>query len=660
MEGSNYYGVYATASMQYSPDYNTGYNYGVFGGAGNGERNYGVFGSAWGGTNNWAGYFYHGNVHIKNDLGIGTTTPSQKLDVNGNAHISGDLTVDGSFPNIGYWRLRSNDNPWLNDSTTFVAGANITLTQVGDTIRIAAVGGAGDNDWMYHISNGADTTLMTAGKWGIARFGNRLYGSKDSTHVNLGVACTTGNVSSNERYCTVSGGRGNKASAGLATVGGGDKNKAEAAWATVSGGGENEATEAYATISGGGGNYVNAYAATVSGGVYDSAKAEYATVCGGMKNTAGYEYAFVGGGWHNRAIGGSSTIGGGSGNYANAPDAVVAGGNNNEATGWYSTVSGGKDNYVTGNWSTVSGGDLNGAERLFAVVGGGYENIASDTGATIGGGANDTASGYFSTVSGGDRNAAKGEWTAVGGGLKNKALGDGATNAGGAGNNAYGGLSTVAGGQLNLAYGGYSVVAGGNYNTAGGSFSVVAGGDSNYITESSHFSLAFGKKVSIDDDYRVVFFDGTKHGRFGLNRDYTDGGVNHPIHVGTNTSNGNGAYLTAGGTWTNTSSRSFKNNFQELDGSEVVEKIMNMAVTGWNYRDTDEKHIGPVAEDFYDAFECGTGNIDEDRMYIAASDMAGVGLIAIKELVKQNNELRLQLEELKKRTEYLEKLVIEK
>jgi hypothetical protein len=65
---------------------------------------------------------------------------------------------------------------------------------------------SGDNDWMFRITDSADTTLTTGGAWGIARYGNVLYGNGDSTHVNFGVACTTGASGHNYYYCTVGGG----------------------------------------------------------------------------------------------------------------------------------------------------------------------------------------------------------------------------------------------------------------------------------------------------------------------------------------------------------------------------------------------------------------------------------------------------------------------
>ncbi|MBN2542096.1 tail fiber domain-containing protein [bacterium] len=57
-----------------------------------------------------AGYFTateggYGLIVNQGNVGIGETTPSQKLDVNGNAHISGNLTVDGTYPIDNDWTI---------------------------------------------------------------------------------------------------------------------------------------------------------------------------------------------------------------------------------------------------------------------------------------------------------------------------------------------------------------------------------------------------------------------------------------------------------------------------------------------------------------------------------------------------------------------------
>ena len=170
--------------------------------------------------------------------------------------------------------------------------------------------------------------------------------------------------------------------------------------------------------------------------------------------------------------------------------------------------------------------------------------------------------------------------------------------------------------------------------------------------------MVFGQGVYVNTGNRVILFEGSNSGRVGINRDDRDGGVSYPIHVGTSTTNGNGAYLSATGVWNNGSSREFKDRFQSLDGNCLLKNISGLSLKSWCYKGTDERHIGPVAEDFASAFNVGTEKTDGtiDNKYLAASDVAGVALAGVQELMKviekQNEkikDLENQINELKNR-----------
>jgi hypothetical protein len=127
--------------------------------------------------------------------------------------------------------------------------------------------------------------------------------------------------------------------------------------------------------------------------------------------------------------------------------------------------------------------------------------------------------------------------------------------------------------------------------------------------------------------------------------------------VGTTATSGNGAFLTGAGVWTNISTRDKKDNFTELDKSEVLEKIGRMEVSKWRYKGSNEYHIGPIAENFYDLFAVGV-----DNKSISTIDPAGVALIGVQALKVENDALKLEnsnlkkmMEELAKRVELLEK-----
>ena len=73
----------------------------------------------------------------------------------------------------------------------------------------------------------------------------------------------------------------------------------------------------------------------------------------------------------------------------------------------------------------------------------------------------------------------------------------------------------------------------------------------------------------------------------------------------------------------------------------MLSKILALDVLGWYYKGTNEYHIGPIAEDFYSAF--GTGNQDDQAYstkHISSVDPAGIALIGVKELMKENDKLQ--------------------
>jgi Chaperone of endosialidase len=81
------------------------------------------------------------------------------------------------------------------------------------------------------------------------------------------------------------------------------------------------------------------------------------------------------------------------------------------------------------------------------------------------------------------------------------------------------------------------------------------------------------------------------------------------------------------------SDRNKKENFQPVDGEEVLRKIRQFNLTSWNYIGQDAKtlrHYGPMAQDFYEAFgHDAIGKVGTPTT-INSGDMAGIMIIAIK------------------------------
>jgi hypothetical protein len=246
------------------------------------------------------------NVQARNGLfnvQLGKVTPLTYMPWDGNCYLE----------------MQVHPDPVMTPRVRIVSAAYAYVTRKADTANYALAGGT-QNAW---VRGSPDSVLYTIRQLGIARGGadNVLLGTNRFTHVNLGVACTTGSSGQNRTYATVGGGQRNAASGNYATVGGGDGN----------------AALSYATVGGGSGNAASAYA-TVGGGSGNAASSNYATVGGGSGNAASGDDATVGGGSQNSASGLRATVGGGlydtaAANYSFATNnrSVVASGYSNSA-----------------------------------------------------------------------------------------------------------------------------------------------------------------------------------------------------------------------------------------------------------------------------------------------------------------------------------------
>jgi hypothetical protein len=84
-------------------------------------------------------------------------------------------------------------------------------------------------------------------------------------------------------------------------------------------------------------------------------------------------------------------------------------------------------------------------------------------------------------------------------------------------------------------------------------------------------------------------------------------------------------------------------NFQPVDGEEVLGKIRRFELSSWNFIGHDPKkfrHYGSMAQDFYAAFgHDGIGQIGSETT-INSGDMAGILMIAVQALEKRTAELK--------------------
>ena len=528
-------------------------------------------------------------------VGIGTVSPTERLDVDGTVQMTGFSLPAG-------------------------AGTGYVLTSDASG-QGAWQAAAGDNDWTI-----TGTVLHPSSSYGLSmRSFNVLYGVYDTTHVNLGIACTTGTSGQDRAFCTVSGGYSNTASYDYAAVGGGSGNAASGYHGTVSGGERNAATGQYAVVGGGRDNTASGNGAAIGGG--------------GM-NAVNGGWAAVGGGWDNTAAGNLATVGGGESNTADSAHATVGGGFNN-AAGIRATVAGGQDNDASGTYATVCGGYYNIASGYRAFVGGGYEHLAMGDYATVGGGHADTASGDYATVGGGGINTASGSYATVAGGDSNNAGGTGASVGGGQDNTASDLYTTVCGGLNNTASGFGATVGGGWNNIASGYYATVAGGEADTVT--GWHSFAAGRQVRVTADYTfgfgrnfttstanaVIFYHSPGPVRVGIGNT----APTHLLDVGTN-----GAYCN-GFTWVDGSSREYKEQIVELSSEEAIEAVSRLTPVRYNYKsDKDETFVGFIAEDVPDLVAT------KDRKGVSPMDIVAVLTKVVQEQQERIEALEAKIE----------------
>lgn len=99
--------------------------------------------------------------------------------------------------------------------------------------------------------------------------------------------------------------------------------------------------------------------------------------------------------------------------------------------------------------------------------------------------------------------------------------------------------------------------------------------------------------------------------------------------------------LTIDGTLTEGSSRLTKEDFVTLDSREVLQRVRDLEVLEWSYKGQGTRHVGPMAEDFYGAFELGKASTS-----LAPRDLAGVTLVALQGLQREVEEKDSRIDQL--------------
>jgi hypothetical protein len=503
-------------------------------------------------------------------------------------------------------------------------------------------------------------------------------------------------------------------------MGGGHNNSINADASVISGGTYNNVGGQYSFIGGGIYNAANGFLSTSVGGQQNAALANNSTVVGGLFNTNYGVLAFMGGGDNNFASGWASVIGGGESNSAWGQFSMAAGyhagalhdgtfvwsdfepanfgfsstssnqfliraqngvginTNNPQAalhvngtiiannfSGSGSSLSGVNFNQLTGSLlngqlsGTYSSAlTLNNVGNSFTGNGAGLSGILfSQLGGTL---QNAQLSGTYSSAL---------TFNNVGNSFTGNGSGLGSLNAG----NISSGTVPDARLSANVAFlnhsqefiGANTFLTGSNANS-----SLIVFGNTG-IDTTKFTGLGFQYNVSTGEGAIMSSFnDG-----FGSLAFYTKAASGQPITkqmVIDNNGNvgiGPGAptqklhvfgNILATGTVTGSSDRNVKENFAPINSLEILDHVAAMPITRWNYKaDAGVMHLGPMAQDFYAAF-----NVGMDDKHISMVDADGVALAAIQGLNQKLEEDRGELKqketeitELKQRLEKLEELM---
>jgi hypothetical protein len=285
------------------------------------------------------------------------------------------------------------------------------------------------------------------------------------------------------------------------------------------------------------------------------------------------------------------------------------------------------------NYSFVGGGSENSAEGTLSTVSGGHDNFASSPGATVPGGTGNGAIGVNSFAAGESavaNNANSFVWS-DGTGLSGNPFQDSgpaqfliqATGGVGINTAALFGDALTIGGSLRLDNNNLYLRGAGDQNHGSG-----------YVGDGTSFG-----GVSPDGPVLWGFGGGALGTALGANAQ-----VELQWAVGS---------VTVNGTFNNNSDRKAKEKFSSVSVAEVLEKVSSLPVSEWSYKtDAATRHIGPMAQDFYAAFNVGT-----DEKHIAPIDEGGVALAAIQGLNQKLNEKDAEIQDLKRNMAELKKLV---
>jgi hypothetical protein len=90
-----------------------------------------------------------------------------------------------------------------------------------------------------------------------------------------------------------------------------------------------------------------------------------------------------------------------------------------------------------------------------------------------------------------------------------------------------------------------------------------------------------------------------------------------------------------------------KEGIVSINTQEILAKVAALSIKQWQFKGEEDRHIGPMAQDFYAAFGLGQGDTT-----IATVDADGVALAAIQALKTEVDNLKNEIASLREILEY--------
>ncbi|MBT7188538.1 hypothetical protein HN911_14585 [Candidatus Bathyarchaeota archaeon] len=430
--------------------------------------------------------------------------------------------------------------------------------------------------------------------------------------------------------------------AGSVVVGGGNlalgPNQVLGTCSTIAGGGDNtiESDADYSFVGGGAGNTIQSGSnvSVIGGGSSNIivSNSVYNTIAGGFMNEIGF-YAYssaIAGGYQNKieSDGDGTSIGGGESNtiQGDADFSVISGGRSNtiQTNSQYSAIGGGSANTIltSARFSKIGGGSGNDIEPNsdHAFIGGGEDNIIHTNSDNC-------------VIGGGSLNEITGTQCAIGGGRANSILEST-------------GYACIAGGVGNdiQSSGSYGFIGAGYYNTIESAawYAAIPGGKDNTIGTDADYAFAAGRRANALHAGAFVWADSQDADFLSTADNEVSfrclGGVR--FNSGTVASNQEVSWVPGDASWTFTSDKNKKEDFKPVDSSEILNKVADLPIQWWAYKGYDVRHIGPMAQDFHEAFDVG-----RDKKGLDGADLDGIAFAAIQGLAIENQDLKDQLNE---------------